>query len=338
MESGAMTMSTEKTQASMLPPATGTANINVGPTERIVSTFLGAAALVYGFRRLNSLSGLSALASAGMLLSRGLTGYCAVNNAFGRNSNATIRKTSAMEVNGTFTINRSRSEVYNFWRKLENLPLFMKHLEDVKEEDSVNSTWKAKIPGGIGTVTWKATITEDRPNELLRWASQPGSTIDTAGEVRFEEAPSDRGTEIKVNMTYRMPAGDLGSIAGKLFNPAVEKMMKQDLRRFKSIMETGEIPIPGGMASSEGTFGTETNRNFGSTSASSLGTITQDTDAEIVKPKRTRTRKSPDPTLQASTSSPDTTLQSSPSNDINQPTQPNLTENQLDEDRWDKAR
>jgi hypothetical protein len=197
----------------------------------------------------------------------------------------------------------------------------MKHLEEVKEEDSVNSSWKAQIPGGLGTVSWKATIIEDRPQELLRWASQPGSTIDNAGEVRFKDSASGNGTDIVVNMTYRLPAGDVGSLAGKLFNPVVEKMMKDDLRRFKTILETAENALPG----TGGSYGTASS-GIGTTSSSYTGTENpglSDADPDLSKPKRARTRKGPEASSDTK-STRDTTLQSSPSNDINQPTQKHL--------------
>jgi uncharacterized membrane protein len=239
---------TEENAASMLPPATGSSKINVDGTERIVSTLLGAATTLYGLRHLGSLGGLTLTLTGGLLLYRGLTGYCPVNNAIGRNT--VSRKTSAMETNGSFVINKPKEEVYNFWRKLDNLPLFMKHLEEVKVEDNLRSVWKAKVPGGMGTVTWESVITEDRPGELLSWASLPGSTVDNAGEVRFKEA-ANGGTEIQVCMTYRLPGGDLGTLAGKLFNPAVENMIREDVRRFQSIIETGDVSLPGSEASGE---------------------------------------------------------------------------------------
>jgi len=240
MESELLIVSqSQENAASMLPPATGSSKINVDGTERIVSALLGTATTLYGLRHIGSLGGLALTLTGGLLLYRGITGYCPVNNAIGRNT--VSRKTSAMETVGTFTINKPREEVYNFWRKLDNLPLFMKHLEEVKVEDNLRSVWKAKVPGGVGTVTWESVITEDRPGELLSWASLPGSTIDNAGEVRFNDDVTGTGTEIQVCMTYRLPGGDLGSLAGKLFNPAVENMIREDIRRFKSIMETGEM-------------------------------------------------------------------------------------------------
>jgi uncharacterized membrane protein len=238
MESQVLIITTEENVASSLPPATGSANINVGVGERIGSVFLGAATTAYGLRHLGSLGGLALTLTGGVLLYRGLTGYCPVNNAIGRNS--VNRRTSAMEANETFSINKPRSEVYAFWRQLENLPKFMKHLKDVKVEDSLRSTWTAEVPGGLGTISWEAVITDDRDGELLSWASLPGSTVDNAGEVRFKDDTAG-GTEIQVSMSYRLPAGDLGTVAGKLFSPFIESMIKEDILRLKSIMETGEV-------------------------------------------------------------------------------------------------
>ena len=239
MESQVLIITAEANAASSLPPATGSANINVGVNERIGSVFLGAATAAYGLRHLGSLGGLALTLTGGLLLYRGLTGYCPVNNALGRNS--VNRRTSAMEANETFSINKPKNEVYAFWRQLENLPKFMKHLKDVKVEDSLRSTWTAEVPGGLGSISWEAVITDDRDGELLSWASLPGSTVDNAGEVRFKDNATG-GTEIQVSMSYRLPAGDLGTVAGKLFSPFIESMIKEDILRLKSIMETGEVP------------------------------------------------------------------------------------------------
>ncbi|MBT1701773.1 DUF2892 domain-containing protein [Fulvivirgaceae bacterium PWU20] len=240
MEPGVMTDTMGESDVSMLTPATGSSNINVGSTERIASVLLGAAATVYGLRNLGSLSGIAMTIAGGMLVYRGASGYCMINNAIGRNTAS--RKTPAMEVRGTFTVNKPRAEVYAYWRHLENLPQFMKHLENVTVKDQIHSTWVARIPGGVGSVTWESEITEDRPGELITWSSLPGSTVDNAGEVRFQDAPDNMGTEIRVKITYRLPAGDVGTIAAKLFSPVVENMIKEDLRGFKSILETGEVP------------------------------------------------------------------------------------------------
>ncbi|HEU5147952.1 MAG TPA: SRPBCC family protein [Chryseosolibacter sp.] len=221
---------------SAIPPATGTSNVNVGDTERILSTIGGAALTIMALRDLKSPAGVGMLLGGTMLLSRGLTGYCMVNNAIGRN---TAHKTnSPVEVKTTVSLNRPRSEVYSFWRNLENLPRFMRHLDKVEEIDQTRSRWTAKGPAGVGKVSWEAEILEDHQNEFISWQSLPGSTVDNAGQVRFVETPT--GTDIRVQMTYRMPAGDLGGVAGKLFGPMAEKMMRDDIRDLKNVMEGNE--------------------------------------------------------------------------------------------------
>ncbi len=226
--------------ASSFPPATGSSRINVGKGERILSVIAGTALAVYAIRKFNTVTGKALSLASIALLKRGATGYCEVNNAVGRDS--AHKSARAMEVRATFTINKPREEVYAFWRKLENLPSFMKHLESVIEEDNTHSVWTAKIPGGIATLTWKAEIISEETNNHLSWSSLPGSAIDNSGEIRFADAPGDRGTEVHARISYRLPAGDAGGVAGKLFNPVVERLIKADLRRFKSLLETGEIP------------------------------------------------------------------------------------------------
>lgn len=221
---------------SAIPPATGTSNVNVGDTERMLSTVGGAALTLMALRDLKSPGGIGMLVGGVLLLSRGLTGYCMVNNAIGRN---TAHKTnSPVEVKTTVSLRRPRNEVYSFWRNLENLPRFMRHLDKVEEIDQTRSRWTAKGPAGVGKVSWEAEILEDHQNEFISWQSLPGSTVDNAGQVRFIETPT--GTDIKVQMTYRMPAGDLGGVAGRLFGPMAEKMMRDDIRDLKTVMEGKE--------------------------------------------------------------------------------------------------
>jgi len=238
-------------ESSALPPATGSSKLNVGKTERIISVIGGVALGAFGIRNIKTRSGKAMALASLFLLKRGTTGYCEVNSLLHRNTAG--RKASAMEVTGTFTINKPRSEVYAFWRNLENLPKFMKHLDEVKVIDERRSQWKARVPGGVGTISWEAVLQEEGENNYLSWSSLPGSTIDNAGEVQFKDAPGNRGTEIRASISYRLPAGDLGSLAGKLINPVVEQLVKEDLRRFKNIMETGEIPTVEGQPSGRST-------------------------------------------------------------------------------------
>ncbi|HEY8459805.1 MAG TPA: SRPBCC family protein [Blastocatellia bacterium] len=150
------------------------------------------------------------------------------------------RDGGAISVAQAVTINRSPEELYRFWRDFQNLPRFMKHLESVREMGNGRSRWVAKGPAG-GTVKWDAEITEDRPNELIAWRSLDGADVDNVGTVRFERAPGGRGSIVKVKMRYSPPAGALGAAVARLFGENPEWQVKDDLRRFKQLIETGEI-------------------------------------------------------------------------------------------------
>lgn len=138
------------------------------------------------------------------------------------------------------TVNRPASEAYRFWRDLENLPRFMAHLESVRADDLRRSHWTARGPAGR-LVGWDAEIVEDRPDELIAWRSLPGAQVPNAGRVRFVPAPGNRGTEVRVELGYAPPAGRLGRAVAKLFGEEPEQQIRDDLRRFKQVLETGEV-------------------------------------------------------------------------------------------------
>ena len=143
------------------------------------------------------------------------------------------------------TINRSVEEVYRFWRNFENFPRFMRHLESVQVLDERRSRWRAKAPAGM-TVEWDAEIVQERENEWIAWRSIEGSQIDNSGSVRFQRAPGARGTEVRVQLQYSPPAGALGRGVAWLFGEEPAQQIKEDLRRFKQLMETGEVPLSDG--------------------------------------------------------------------------------------------
>jgi uncharacterized membrane protein len=138
------------------------------------------------------------------------------------------------------TVNRSPAEAYRFWRDVENLPRFMSHLESVRAEDLRRSRWTARGPAGR-RIEWDAEIVEDQPNRSLAWRSLPGARVPNAGRVRFVPAPGDRGTEVRVQLRYAPPAGALGRAVAKLFGEEPEQQVRDDLRRFKQVVETGEV-------------------------------------------------------------------------------------------------
>jgi uncharacterized membrane protein len=145
-----------------------------------------------------------------------------------------------IQVHKAITISRPPEEVYRFWRKLENLPRFMSHLEAVRELDDRRSYWKVRAPLGT-TVEWTAEIVEDRPDELISWRSVEGSQVSNSGTVRFTRAPGDRGTEVHLDLRYDPPAGTVGATIAKLFGREPSQQVDGDLRRFKQVLETGEV-------------------------------------------------------------------------------------------------
>jgi uncharacterized membrane protein len=140
-------------------------------------------------------------------------------------------------------VNKPRNEVYKFWRKLENLPKFMEHLNSVKEIDNRRSHWVAKIPGNIGVIEWDAEITEDKKGELIAWQSVENATIYNSGNISFKESIDGIGTEVTAKIIYQPPAGKAGVVAAKIFNPVFQKIVKADIRRFKEVMENGEMAV-----------------------------------------------------------------------------------------------
>jgi uncharacterized membrane protein len=145
-----------------------------------------------------------------------------------------------IQVVQSITINRPINEVYGFWHNFENLPRFMAHLESVEVMDNGRSRWKAKAPMGTD-VEWEAETVEDRPNELISWRALPDSTVPNSGQVRFQDAPAGQGTEVTVELRYQPPGGKLGSLVAKLFGEEPNQQVKGDLRRFKQVIELGEV-------------------------------------------------------------------------------------------------
>ncbi len=152
-----------------------------------------------------------------------------------------LTSTSEISIVRAVTINRTPAELFGFWRQLENLPRFMSHLQWVRVLDSRTSHWIARAPAGR-TVAWQAEITEERIDELLAWRSREGSQVQNSGSVHFKLAPAGRGTEVTVKLNYVPPAGLLGRAVARLFGEEPGQQLEEDLRRFKWIMEAGEVP------------------------------------------------------------------------------------------------
>lgn len=216
---------------------------NVGDGERIVSIIAGVGIGLLGLRR-GSLGGLALAGAGGMLAYRGIKGHCGLYEKLGLNTTKPAEPEAyfdhGIHVEVAVTIDRSASELYSFWRNFENLPQFMDHLQSVKVLDDKRSRWTARGPAGT-SVSWDAEIINDVPNQTIAWRSLGGAQVDNAGSVRFIEAPADRGTEVHVVLDYIPPGRTLGKWIAKLFGEDPQTQIETDLRRFKMLMETGEV-------------------------------------------------------------------------------------------------
>jgi len=154
------------------------------------------------------------------------------------------RRGATMAATGVFvrssvTIRRSRDDIYRYWRELGNLPVFMRHVDSVTESEG-HSVWRAVGPGGL-SVEWEAEIVADRPGERIAWRALEGASLPNHGSVEFRDAPRDQGTEVHLEVVFEPPAGAVGAGIARWFRALPEQSMKNDLRRLKQLLETGEI-------------------------------------------------------------------------------------------------
>jgi len=219
--------------------------INVGDKERMLSFLGGAALALYGLSR-RSLAGLGLAGAGGSLLYRGMTGHCSAYQAFGISTAApvgpatSVRAGHGVKVEESIIVNRDVATLWKFWRKLENLGRFMQHLERVEEIDNRRSRWTARSLFGA-KLEWEAEIFNEQENDMIAWRSVDGSTVDTAGSVHFRELPHGRGTEIRVSLKYDAHARQLAAPLARLLGESPRQQIHEDLRRFKQVMEAGEL-------------------------------------------------------------------------------------------------
>lgn len=212
---------------------------NVAIPERVLSVAGGAALLldIFANRKINFLQTMA----GSYLLLRGVTGFCLAYDQIGKRE--IDYRTPNINIRTSLTINRPRDQVYAFWRRLQNLPLFMKHLQNVTVLDERLSEWTAVLTGEVGTVSWTSEIVKDDPGAMLSWHSLPESAIENAGKITFADAGLT-GTRVNIVISYHAPLGIVGEKAARLLNPIFEKMVLNDVKNFKHYMETSTLLIP----------------------------------------------------------------------------------------------
>jgi uncharacterized membrane protein len=211
---------------------------NISEHERTISIFAGITLAGLGVAR-RSWSGALALIAGAALIHRGVTGRCSVYRALGipfrAQDQAGVPGNRGHKIVRVITVARPRAEVFSFWRKLDNLPQFMPHLEKVELLDHFRSRWVVRTVTGA-TVEWQAEIINERENEMLAWQSLPGAQVPNAGSVRFEDA-APSGTRVKVALEYDPPAGVIGDAVAAIFGGSPEWQLEKDLQHWKEIME-----------------------------------------------------------------------------------------------------
>lgn len=222
---------------------------NLADKERFVSGTLGSALIAYSLFRF-SRKKLALTALGGLLVHRAITGFCSVYEALdlNRRLKGERHKKNTKQIQDGFkaeeavTIMKTPDELYRFWRNLPNLAKFMRHLENVELLKDGRSRWIAQAPLGV-SASWTAKITKDQKNKKIEWQSTPESWIDCTGSVRFKSLPKGRGTEVRVKLKYKPPLGNLGHQLAKLFGDDPSAALRDDLRSFRALMESGEIPF-----------------------------------------------------------------------------------------------
>jgi len=212
----------------------GRGGANPGDIDRMATALAGGALALLGLRNVRDRLPLALL--GGVILYHGLRGQGLATPALNATTAAVARPA---HIEHKITINMAPSRLYSFWRDFRNLPIFMRHLAEVRVLDAKRSHWVARAPAGM-RVEWDAEVFLEKPGELIAWRSLPASQVANAGSVRFRPGPGGRGTELRLVLEYVPPAGALGRAVARMFGEEPEIQVREDLERLKRVLEGGE--------------------------------------------------------------------------------------------------
>ncbi|WGQ10806.1 SRPBCC family protein [Pedobacter gandavensis] len=212
-----------------------TGNENIDKGERIISMIAGGWLLYKSLKNTGKspILGLQGSAATGLMLYRGVSGVCPIYKKLNKDTS----DPGAISITENIVVNAPKDKVYAFWRDLSNLPKFMTHLKSVEEINDTISLWTANTPGGLVDLNWKAAITREETGTYLGWQSLEDAMIVNAGKVEFKETLNGTGTELHIEIDYFPPAGSVGRGITKVFNGIFERMIKEDIQRFKTYAE-----------------------------------------------------------------------------------------------------
>ncbi len=203
---------------------------NIGLTERMVSMFLAGVLMTRGLKK--PFKGQFLYGT--YMAYRAFTGRCLVYEQLGIDAS----KPRAVNVRGSFEIERPAAEVYAYWRNLKDLPGRIAHLLNVEIKDDQLSHWKASVMKNLFSLNWDAEIVKDEPGRLIGWRSVRGSLFPHVGRIQFESTADGLGTMMKIVLSYHPPIGGIGLGLAKLANPYFESLLKKEIRNFKHSIES----------------------------------------------------------------------------------------------------
>ncbi len=209
--------------------------------ERAVAGVAGGLLAAYGIKR-RGLPGALMTATGGLLVYGGASGHT-VGEAV-----TAIRRPARIEVQRAITVNLPVEPLFQFWRNPANMPRIMPHIESVEVLDDRRSIWRTRRIAGRA-LQWECLIDQDVPNQMVGWRASRQSKVLSTGSVRFRPAPGGRGVEVHLKVEYQPPAGRVGHAAAKLLGEDPLGGIRESLRRFKQLMEAGEMPVTKGQPS-----------------------------------------------------------------------------------------
>lgn len=228
-------------------------HVNVGGGERWLSGLGGALLIGAGLKR-GSFPGLGLAVLGGSLVYRAVTGHCQAYTALGINTAAGDESRAKDHIHNGYlarhsvTIEKPADELYRAWRDIESAPRYMVDVDSVRRTDDRHSHWITKGPLGT-TIEWDSEVFRDEPGHLIAWKTLPGADVPHAGTVRFDPATGARGTVVTLAINYEPPGGAVGQAFAKLLGNDPDKNVRKDLRRFKQLMEAGELATTTGQPS-----------------------------------------------------------------------------------------
>jgi uncharacterized membrane protein len=212
---------------------TGDTQISKEAWQQWGSLIGGGALAVIGLTR-RSAAGWALAATGGALAYAGW-----------RSSNGNQQSQRRPELGSKILVNAAAEEAFRQWRDVEQAPRYMNFIESVEKIDDRRSKWTASGPMGV-KVQWTSEITDERPGEYIAWRSLPGSDLNVQGRVEFSKAPAERGTIVASTMRYELANRALRAAASGFVGRQASFLIRQDMRRFKALLETGEIPTTHG--------------------------------------------------------------------------------------------